>query len=181
MDTEESFFCTCNSGFTLASDGHTCNIDCGGRLTTASGSFSSPGYPNGYPEDGVECEWIIEIPNTSGTIRFTIDDSAFGINGHPSRGTPCPTDHIEFFDGTASNAASLDKICGLTSFYPQGLQPIVTSTSRAKVVFTGSDLARPSSRVGVRVTYTTVSSQSTSFTNKSHSHVLHAVPITLPR
>ena len=166
VDTEESFFCTCSSGFTLASDGHTCNINCGGRLTAASGIFSSPGYPNGYPEDAVECEWIIEIPNTRGTIEFTFD-LPFGITGNPNENPPCTTDHIEFFDGTGSNAASLDKICGLRSFFPQGLPSIVTSSSRAKVVFTGSDGPRPTSRVGVRVTYKTVSSQSMSLTNKS--------------
>ena len=154
VDTEESFFCTCRSGFTLASDGHTCNVECGGQLTTASGTFTSPGYPNGYPTDGVECEWTIDVPNSQGRIEFTIDQSAFGINGNP----PCTTDHIEFFDGTATNAASLDKICGLRGFYPQGIQPITTSSSIARVVFTGSDRSRPASRIGVRVNFRTVTS-----------------------
>ena len=169
VDTEESFFCTCNSGFTLASDGHTCNIDCGGRITVASGSFASPGYPNSYPEDGVKCEWTIEIPNRNGRIEFTIDDSAYGINGRP----PCTTDHIEFFDGTADNAVSLEKMCGLPFHYPDGFQPITTSSSRAKVVFTGSGRSRPASRIGVRVTFRTVTaSQSRFFGAKLISRLL---------
>ena len=159
VDTEESFFCTCNSGFTLASDGHTCEVECGGRLTTAVGSFTSPGYPNGYPENGVECVWTIELPNNGATIEFTIDESPFGINGRP---TPaCTNDHIEFFDGTSSNAASLEKVCGLRSMYGDNFpSTITTSTSRARVVFTGSDASRSRTRVGVRVEYRTVTSES---------------------
>lgn len=152
VDTEESFFCTCRSGFTLASDGHTCNIDCGGRLTTATGTFTSPGYPNSYPANGVVCEWIIEIPNNGGTIEFTIDESRFGINGRPT----CTDDHIEFFDGTANSASSLEKICGLPHFYTNGLPTITTTSSTARVVFTGSDRSRPASRIGVSVSYRTV-------------------------
>ena len=87
----------------------------------------------------------------AGSIEFNIDDSAFGINGRP----PCTRDHIEFFDGTGSNAASQGKICGLTRFDTVTLTPITLNSSRAGVVFTGSaNRNRPASRVGVRVTYT---------------------------
>ena len=89
----------------------------------------------------------------AGSIEFIIDDSAFGINGRP----PCTDDHIEFFDGTGTNATSLDKICGLTGFEEVTLTPITTSSSSARVVFTGSEKPhRAASRVGVRVTYTAV-------------------------
>ena len=126
---------------------------CGGRLTAASGSFQTEGYPDSYRFENFECEWTIELPDTRATIEFTIDESAFGINGRP----PCTTDHIEFFDGTTTNAASLEKICGLADFYQSDTLPTITTTSsRARVVFTGSDRTRPVSRVGVRVTYRTV-------------------------
>ena len=160
VDTEESYFCTCESGFRLSNDGHTCLTECGGFLTTATGSFQTPGYPDSYPFENFQCEWIIQLPNTGATIEFTIDDSAFGIKGRP----PCsqPTDnHIEFFDGTSSNAVSLNKICGTTSLhYPSGLPIITTTSSVAKVVFTGSDATRGNLRVGVKVDYRTVTSQS---------------------
>ena len=117
-------------------------------MTAPSGSFQTPGWPISYPQEDFQCEWIIDVSG-AGSIEFTIDDSAFGINGRP----PCTRDHIEFFDGTGSNALSLEKICGLTSFVT--LTTITTNSSRAAVAFTGSaNPDRPSSRVGVRVTYT---------------------------
>ena len=79
---------------------------CGGRLTSASGSFQSPGWPDRYPHKDFKCEWIIELSSSASRIAFTVDDSAFGINGR----VPCTNDHIQFFDGTASNANSLLKL-----------------------------------------------------------------------
>ena len=84
----------------------------------------------------------------AGSIEFTIDNSAFGINGR----NPCTNDYIQFFDGTGSNAASLAKLCGFSI----SVNPITTSSSSARVVFTGSvNPNRPASRVGVKVDYTT--------------------------
>ena len=150
IDTIESFTCSCYDGFALQPDGHSC--ECGGTFTAASGSFETPGYPNGYLQEDLQCVWIIDVPGNE-SIELTIDDSAFGINGRP----PCTRDHIEFFDGTGNNAASLKKICGLTSMDTVTLTPITTSSSRARVVFTGSIKPnRSASRVGVRVTYSAV-------------------------
>ena len=169
IDTEEAYMCTCDSGFELASDGRSCLVDCGGHFTSSTGSFTSPGYPVSYP-DNVECEWTIELPDTRATIEFTIDESAFGINGRP----PCTTDHIEFFDGTTTNAASLEKICGLADFYQSDTLPTITTTSsRARVVFTGSDRPRSSSRVGVKVDYRTVSSSPSELIPRNNVSVIH--------
>ena len=163
IDTEESFSCTCDSGYRLASDGHSCITDCGGTLTTSSGSFNTPGWPDEYPQEDFQCEWTIVLPNSGATIEFTIDDSAFGINGRP----PCTRDHVEFFDGTGNNAASLEKICGLTSMDTVTLTPITTSSSSARVVFTGSaNPNRSPTRVGVKVDYKTVTTQSESVHQK---------------
>ena len=127
-----------------------CNA-CGGILTVASGSFQSPGWPVSYPQEDFKCVWIIALPSSASRIKFTVD-SAFGINGR----TPCTDDHIQFFDGTASNANSLLKLCNLPKNYD--FKPITTTSSRARVVFTGSAKPRPpsQSRVGVKVTYQTV-------------------------
>ena len=150
INTNGSYTCDCDSGHLLQPDGHTCQ--CGGPLTAASGSFQTPDWPTSYPFENFQCEWFIELPNSAATIEFTIDDSAFGIKGRPPS---CPTDHIEFFDGNSSNADSLNMICGLPSSY--NTLPITTTTSSvARVVFTGSDNSRPSSRVGVKVDYVTV-------------------------
>ena len=86
------------------------------------------------------------------SIQFTIDDSAFGINGR----SPCTNDYIQFFDGTGSNDDLLLKLCGSHSSVT--LTPITTSSSSARVVFTGSaNRHRPASRVGVKVDYITIS------------------------
>ena len=141
-----SFTCSCNEGYTLEDDGHSCM--CGGTLTLASGSFQTPGWPNGYPQENFQCEWLIELPNTNASIQFTIDDSAYGIKGRP----PCPKDYIQFFDGTTSDSVSLHKLC---KFDDPG--PFVTSASQARVVFVGTiKEGRPANRVGVRVTYVTI-------------------------
>ena len=143
-DTIGSYICSCNPGYVLAPDGHSCQ--CGGRLTAASGSFQTPGWPTSYPLENFQCEWIIDTPCAE-SIEFTVDDSAFGINGR----NPCSTDHIEFFDGTGGNAGSLLKLCGHKNFYD--FASINTTSSQARVVFTGSSQVRPASRVGVKVDY----------------------------
>ena len=149
VDTPNSYTCTCNAGYVLASDGRSCNLICGGRLTATSGSFQTPGWPNNYPQENFQCEWTIELPSSAGSITFTIDDSAFGINGR----APCTNDHIQLFDGTTSNANSLLKLCGHANAY--NFEPITTTSTRARVVFTGSvNPSRSASRVGVKVEYT---------------------------
>ena len=83
-------------------------------------------------------------------IEFTIDDSAYGINGRD----PCPTDYIEFYDGTSSSASSIVRLC---KFDNPG--PITTTSSQARVVFSSSvNRNRPVSRVGVKVDYRTITS-----------------------
>ena len=162
-NTPGTFTCSCDSGFTLDVDGRSCIADsvqpvCGGVLTTATGSFQTPGYPVSYPFENFQCEWIIQLPNTGATIEFTIDETAFGIKGKPPCSDP-EHNHIEFFDGISDNAVSLNKICGINvvGHWPSGLPTITTTSSEAKVVFTGNDIHRNPSRVGVKVNYKTVS------------------------
>ena len=181
IDTEGSYTCSCNTGFTLDSDGTSCteqpteqptepdNGGCGGRLTAASGSFQTEGWPNSYPQEDFECEWIIDIPNDGSVIEFTVDESAFGINGR----LPCTDDYIEFFDGADGSARSLHKTCNYN------LPPVLTtSSSTARVVFAGSvNRNRPAGRVGVRVTYRTV--QPTLTGEYGHSYSYNSSPLLL--
>ena len=157
VNTPGSFTCSCRDGFSLDTTNRgTCVEDpseptggtCGGRLTAASGSFQSPGWPTAYPQDNFQCEWTIDLPDDNAVIEFTVDESAYGINGR----LPCTKDYIQFFDGVESTSRSLHKTCQY--FVPPVL---TTSSSRAKVVFAGSINAnRPRGRVGVRITYRTV-------------------------
>jgi hypothetical protein len=158
VNTRGSYTCSCNNGFTLDANQRTCNEDatqppegsCGGRLTASSGSFQSPGWPTAYPQNNFQCEWIIDLPDDNAVIEFRTDESAYGINGR----LPCTRDFIEFFDGADSSSRSLHKTCQY--FVP----PVIrTSSSRARVVFAGTvNSNRPAGRVGVRVTYQTISS-----------------------
>ena len=146
-NTDGSFECTCNEGYMVNDDGRTCK--CGGIFTGASGRFSTPGWPVSYPQENMECEWIVDIANPEATIQFTIDDSAYGINGR----SPCPTDYIMFYDGMDRDASVMHKLCKFD--IPD--DPIMTSSSQARVVFSGTiNRHRPSSRVGVQVMYTVV-------------------------
>ena len=150
MDTNTSYICSCNPGYILAADGHSCDVNCGGNFTLSSGSFQTPGWPDGYPQKDFQCEWIFDMGDQY-SIKFTINGSAFGIKGQP----PCRTDHIQFFDGTNSNATSLGKICGTLSIITS-ITPITTSSSSARVVFTGSRFNRLPNRVGVKVDFMAV-------------------------
>ena len=161
LNTAGSYMCSCSNDYSLSSDGRTCIVNpaavhpppsnglCGDLLTATSGSFSTPFWPERYPQQDFQCEWIINVP-TGRRILFAIDQTAFGINGRP----PCTDDYVEFFNGNTNNAASLEKICGLRSMYTSFPSFIYTSSSRARVVFAGSrNSKRPSSRVGARVAY----------------------------
>ena len=147
-NTDGSFICTCEEGYMLESDGRSCK--CGGHFTAASGSFNTPGWPTAYPKKNFECVWTINLPNPDATVLLTIDETAYGIHGRK----PCPTDHIQFFDGMDEHDPLMHKLCKFN--VPDS--PIQTSSSQARVVFTGSSLKRMQSRVGVRVTYSTVES-----------------------
>ena len=144
-NTEGSYTCSCREGYALNEDSRTCSLSCGGRFREASGSFNTPDWPLRYPSEDFHCEWVIDIENmTSDSIIEISFNEPFGINGRD----PCPTDYVEVLDGVEENSPSLGRHCFLTR-----PQPIATSSNRAKVVFQGSSLHRPASRVGVSVMY----------------------------
>ena len=53
---------------------------CGGVLNTASGSFQSPYWPETYPSN-VDCQWMIELPDTSKLVEIKCEDERYGIAG----------------------------------------------------------------------------------------------------
>ena len=143
-NTEGSYSCECRDGYALDDNGKTCSISCGGRLLDSSGSFQTPDWPDKYPQADFICEWTIDMSANS-SIQFTVDSSAYGINGRP----PCQNDHLEFFDGMESDSRSLGRFCKL-----EVPPSITTSTGAARVVFEGREHQdRPASRKGVRVLY----------------------------
>ena len=146
VNTEGSYSCECRDGYALDDNGMTCSISCGGSLLDSSGSFQTPDWPDRYPQADFICEWTIDM-STNSSIQFTVDSSAYGINGRH----PCQNDHLEFFNGLESDSRSLGRFCKL-----EVPPPITTSTGAARIVFEGRvHQNRPASRKGVRVVYTT--------------------------
>ncbi|CAI8007050.1 Dorsal-ventral patterning tolloid-like protein 1, partial [Geodia barretti] len=144
INSEGSYSCGCSDGYALNEDGRTCSISCGGRLTEVSGSFHTPDWPLSYPTEDFVCEWVIDIENTTDSVIEISFNDPYGINGRDT----CPTDYVEVLDGVEDHSRSLGKYC-----FWRKPDPILTSSSRAKVVFQGSDLPRPPTRVGVSIIY----------------------------
>ena len=144
VNNHGSYSCECGDGYALDSNGITCSISCGGELSGINGSFQTPGWPDGYPQEDFICEWRINT-SVANNITFEIDSSAYGISGRP----PCPQDYIEFFDVVGIENQSLGRFCKL-----QVPEPITVSTGAAQVVFKGTlNPGRPKNRKGVRVLY----------------------------
>ncbi|XP_015810319.3 cubilin [Nothobranchius furzeri] len=99
---------------------------CGGDLSGPRGSFSSPGYPNRYP-DNTECVWYITSAAGS-SITLTIQE--FDVEFHQD----CNYDVLEVFGGPDLSAPKLAKLCSTT------LNPMqVSSTGNLLTVRFSSD------------------------------------------
>uniref|UniRef100_A0A6J0UIB5 complement subcomponent C1r n=1 Tax=Pogona vitticeps TaxID=103695 RepID=A0A6J0UIB5_9SAUR len=113
------YFCSCQSGYVLQSDGHSCQVDCSNEVfTEASGYLSSPGYPQPYPAQ-LQCNYSIRVePGLTIILKFL---EPFEIDDHPQ--VRCPYDLLKIqagrkkiweFCGTASpgsietNSSSVD-------------------------------------------------------------------------
>uniref|UniRef100_A0A1B6C4Q2 Cubilin n=2 Tax=Clastoptera arizonana TaxID=38151 RepID=A0A1B6C4Q2_9HEMI len=82
--------------------------NCGGTFKESSGEFTSPYYPNDYPDDRV-CEYIIEQPEKK-KIKLQVLD--FDVeNPSWARGT-CRTDFLEIRDGIDEDANLIGSYCG---------------------------------------------------------------------
>ncbi|XP_070708966.1 cubilin [Pempheris klunzingeri] len=89
-------------GFTAHWDGT--QTGCGGMLTTAYGSFSSPNYPLAY-HPNAECYWTIR---TSQGSQLLLSFSDF----HLESSSACSFDYLAVYDGNSSSAPELAKLCG---------------------------------------------------------------------
>ena len=147
VNTEGSYNCTCRDDNVLDSNGRTCSISCGGRLTELSGSFHTPGWPGSYPFLDFRCVWVIDIDNQTDTFINIVFDEKYGIHGRD----PCPTDYVEVIDGVGEGEHSLGKFC-----FVGAPEPILTSSEKATVVFQASSFRRRPSRVGASISYTAI-------------------------
>ncbi|XP_051655735.1 deleted in malignant brain tumors 1 protein-like [Manacus candei] len=78
------------------------DYSCGGLLSSSSGRFQSPFYPQNYPNNA-NCVWEIEVKsNFLVTLRF--EDIQM-------EGGRCLSDYIEVFDGPLHTSPLLGKFC----------------------------------------------------------------------
>ena len=147
VNTEGSFHCACGDGFVVADDGRSCVPSCGGRLTQAAGSLSTPGWPHYYPSIDFRCVWVIDIENHTDALIDITFSQPYGIHGRD----PCRTDYVQVLDGADEGASSLGKFCFLNA-----PEPITTSSHQATIIFQASSLAHLPSRIGVGITYSVI-------------------------
>ncbi|XP_022107899.1 cubilin-like isoform X2 [Acanthaster planci] len=103
---------------------------CGGDFATATGTFTSPDYPQQYSHSRV-CEWRITVA-VGQVVTLSFDD--FELE---SGGQACPFDYVEVFNGLEDDAPSLGRFCGNTP--PQAL--VSTSNTMRVVFFTDGSVA----------------------------------------
>ncbi|XP_050407117.2 cubilin, partial [Patella vulgata] len=86
---------------------------CGGELFTATGTFTSPNYPNAYPNRR-ECIWKITV-GTGKSIQLTINP--FDLESHSN----CNYDVLDIYGGPDDSAPRIAHLCH-TKTTPQVVQ-----------------------------------------------------------
>jgi hypothetical protein len=70
------------------------DLGCGGELTGANGTLTSPNYPNRYP-DYLDCEWTLMVEG-NGTRMVNLTFLDFGLEFSST----CYYDYLEVGDVT---------------------------------------------------------------------------------
>ncbi|XP_062437571.1 CUB domain-containing protein 2 [Rhea pennata] len=99
--------------------------ECQEVYTAVKGNFSSPQYPNFYPNN-LKCQWTIQLPPGYRIKVFFLD---LDLEGRSSLTDGCDYDHLAAFDGGAENASLLGRWCGR-----EQLSPIVSSGNKLLLV-----------------------------------------------
>ncbi|NXP01382.1 CDCP2 protein, partial [Certhia brachydactyla] len=99
--------------------------ECQEVFTTIKGNFSSPQYPNFYPNN-LKCQWSIQLPPGYRVKVFFLD---MELEGRSSLTGGCDYDHLSAFDGGTENGSLLGRWCGRES-----LAPITSRSSRLLLV-----------------------------------------------
>ena len=146
---EGSYYCSCEAGYTIASDGRTCIPVCGGNITADSGSLASPGWPDPYPSLNYTCEWNIETGNN--TIIDCSFVEPFGIGGN----SLCRRDYVQItctdtYEDPCSGLSSLGKFCS-----QQAPGTLTVASSEAAVTFQASSF-HSGQNVGFNITFTSI-------------------------
>ncbi|XP_020655322.3 CUB domain-containing protein 2 [Pogona vitticeps] len=98
---------------------------CQELYTAIKGNFSSPQYPNSYPNN-IKCHWTIQLPLGYRIKVFFLD---LDLEGRNSLTDGCDYDHLAVFDGGTEKASLLGKWCGRET-----LSPIISSKNKLLLV-----------------------------------------------
>uniref|UniRef100_A0A8C0KZL2 Metalloendopeptidase n=1 Tax=Canis lupus dingo TaxID=286419 RepID=A0A8C0KZL2_CANLU len=105
VNTFGSYECQCRSGFVLHDNKHDCKeAGCDHKVTSTSGTITSPNWPDKYPSKK-ECTWAIS--STPGH-RVKLTFMEMDIESQPE----CAYDHLEVYDGRDAKAPVLGRFCG---------------------------------------------------------------------
>ncbi|POI26232.1 hypothetical protein CIB84_010017 [Bambusicola thoracicus] len=85
--------------------------ECQEVYTAIKGNFSSPQYPNFYPNN-LQCQWSIQLPPGYRIKVFFLD---LELEARSSLTGDCDYDRLDAFDGGAENASLLGTWCGRES------------------------------------------------------------------
>ncbi|XP_039093882.1 putative DMBT1-like protein [Hyaena hyaena] len=103
---------------------------CGGVMSSVSGSFSSPLYPESYPTD-IQCVWEIHVDK-----KFRIELMIPTLNLEDILG--CPYDSVEIFDGPRITSLSMGKFCASISVIFFSSSDIMTVVFRSDSMITNT-------------------------------------------
>ncbi|XP_078360313.1 bone morphogenetic protein 1-like [Oculina patagonica] len=112
---------------------HSSECPTNGVLRDENGSFTSPGFPSGYP-GSVRCSWIIEVPENH-KVELTFDTFQLASC---AVSLSCSCGHVEVRDGRSAGSEKLKTICG------DEKPPAIRSSERYLWVEFGSDWRKTS-------------------------------------
>ncbi|XP_076961482.1 scavenger receptor cysteine-rich domain-containing protein DMBT1-like [Callospermophilus lateralis] len=103
---------------------------CGGVISSLSGSFSSPRYPENYPTD-IQCVWEIHVDK-----KFRIELTIPSLKLEDILG--CPYDSVEIFDGPRIASLSMGKFCAPSAVLFFSSSDIMTVVFRSDSMITNT-------------------------------------------
>ncbi|XP_042557287.1 deleted in malignant brain tumors 1 protein-like [Dipodomys spectabilis] len=106
------------------------NNSCGGVISSLSGLFSSPQYPENYPTD-IQCVWEIHVDK-----KFHIELMIPSLNLEDILG--CPYDSVEIFDGPRIASLSMGKFCASAAVMFFSSSNIMTVVFRSDYMITNT-------------------------------------------
>uniref|UniRef100_A0A8D0F9R3 CUB domain containing protein 2 n=1 Tax=Strix occidentalis caurina TaxID=311401 RepID=A0A8D0F9R3_STROC len=104
-------------------------------------NFSSPRYPNFYPNN-LKCQWSIQLPPGYRVKVFFLD---MELEGRSSLTGGCDYDHLAAFDGGTEDGSLLGRWCGWESLAP------ITSRSNQLLLVLHTD--RNTAKRGFSIAY----------------------------